>query len=99
MQLLMNTKKRMILQILNNFFSLSILTCFSSALSFKTCIASGTCGAVTAGTSRLNIPAFCQAICSIVLPNILTWSKPNDVIPHAIGVLYIYIFFKIEKKR
>ncbi len=35
----------------------------------------------------LKIPDFCQAIFSIVSPSIEQWSRPSDVMPHAIGLL------------
>lgn len=35
----------------------------------------------------LIIPAFCQAISSIVLPRRAQWSKPSEEMPQAIGLL------------
>lgn len=58
------------------------LTFFSEALCLRTFNAAFGCwSTVKVMLPGFMIPAFCQAISSIVLPSKLVWSMPSDVIP------------------
>lgn len=50
-------------------------------------IASGSWGTVRSIEFFFIIPALCQAICAIVEPKILVWSKSRVDIPQTIGFL------------